>query len=158
MALYKIKKEYFDKLSLDSEFESDAKRLYCVVKQLYYKQKKIAVAVPLRSNINRNFQKNPDEYIATLPSYKTQIQKGNIAGWHIVKLVPISFNYTITEKKFGTEIQIAADIVLNYKKQEFLNKVKAILQRFESGEKIFGAIDFDKALETLEQLNNKSNN
>ena len=38
MALYKIKKEYFDILSLDTEFERDAKRLYCVVRQLDYKQ------------------------------------------------------------------------------------------------------------------------
>ena len=155
MALYKIKKEYFDELSLDDEFERDAKRLYCVVRNVPYKDEKITVAVPLRSNINRNFQKNEDEYIATLPSYKTQTQKGNIAGWHITKIIPLDFSQAITEKKFGAEIQVAESLVLNYKKEEFINKVKSFLKRVESGEKIYGAINFDAALKTLKELNNK---
>ena len=155
MALYRIKKDYFDKLIADPEFEADAKRLYCIVRQLDYKQKKIAVAIPLRSNINMNFQKNPNEYIVTLPSYKTQKSKGNIAGWHIVKLVPIAYEHVITGKNYSIDIQIAEDIALKYKKQELIDKIKDVLKRIECGEKIFGAIDFDAALAELERLNNK---
>ena len=123
MSLYQIKNSYFTYLSSDDEFEKDAKRLYYTIRNLKYKGEKITVAIPLRSNINSNFQKNTDEYIPTLPSVKTQKQKGNIAGWHILKMVPISFEQTITIKKFSVEIQVAHDIASNYKNDEMLNKV-----------------------------------
>ena len=155
MALFKIKNEYFNKLLLDDEFEKDAKRLYFIVRAITYKNEKIAVAIPLRSNINQNFQKNTDEYIATLPSYKTQIQKGNVAGWHITKMIPIDFRQCITVKSYGQDIQIAENIITNYKKEEFIKKVKKYVNRIESGEKPFGCIDFDNALNILKELNNR---
>lgn len=154
MALFKIKNEYFNKLLLDDEFEKDAKRLYFIVRAISYKNEKIAVAIPLRSNINQNFQKNTDEYIITLPSYKTQTQKGNVAGWHITKMIPIDFRQSITIRHYGHDIQIAESIITNYKKDEFINNVKTFVKRIESGEKPFGCIDFDKALNVLKQLNN----
>lgn len=156
MALFKIKNDYFNKLLLDKEFEKDAKRLYFVVRSITYKHQKIAVAIPLRSNINQNFQKNTDEYIATSPSYKTQTQKGNVAGWHITKMIPIDFRQAITVKNYGKDIQVAENIITNFKKEEFINKVKAFVKRIENGEKPFGCIDFDKALSILKQLSTTS--
>lgn len=156
MSLYQIKNSYFTYLASDSEFEKDAKRLYYIVRSLKYKGENVAVAIPLRSNINQNFQKNKDEYIPTLPSTKTQIQKGNIAGWHILKMIPISFKQTITIKKFSTEIQVAQDIANTYKHDEMINKVKMMLLRFEQEERPFGAIDFDKALEHLKNIDNNT--
>lgn len=156
MSLYQIKNSYFSYLISDDEFEKDAKRLYYVIRLLKYKGNSISVAVPLRSNINRNFQKNTDEYIPTLPSAKTQTQKGNIAGWHIVKMIPISFKQVITIKNFSADIQVAQDIAGIYKHDELLDKVKAMLLRFENGEKPFGAIDFDKALTNLQNIDNNT--
>ena len=155
MSLFQIKNTYFYYLSLDNEFEKDAKRLYYIIRLLEYKGEKITVAIPLRSNINRNFQKNTDEYIATLPSPKTQTQKGNIAGWHILKMIPISFEQAITIKKFSTDIQVAHNIASVYKNDEMIKKAKLMLGRFENGEKPFGAINFDGALSFLKSLNNK---
>lgn len=157
MALFKIKNEYFNKLLLDDEFERDAKRLYFIVKAISYKNEKIAVAIPLRSNINRNFQKNMDEYLVTLPSYKTQTQKGNVAGWHITKMIPIDFRQAITVKNYGENIQIAEKIITDYKKEEFIKNVKTFVKRIESGEKPYGSIDFDGALNMLKQLNREQN-
>ena len=154
MALFKIKNEYFNKLLLDDEFERDAKRLYFIVKAISYKNEKISVAIPLRSNINKNFQKNPDEYLMTKPSYKTQKQKGNIAGWHITKMIPIDFKQAITVKNYGNDIQDAEKSIIDYNKEEFIKNVKTFVKRIESGEKPYGSIDFDNALNTLKQLNN----
>ena len=151
MALFKLKNDYFQEMTTDPEFERDPQRLYYTVKRLEYKGEKIVVAIPLRSNINLNFQKTPDEYIATPPSYKTQTHKGNIAGWHITKMIPIDFAETITAKNLNSGLQIAEDIASKYNKQELIDKAKLMLQRFENGEKVFGAIDFDAALAKLKK-------
>lgn len=149
MALFRLQRDYFNQLSVDNEFEKDEKRLYYVVRQVEYKGEKITVAIPLRSNINPNFQKNPDEYIPTPPSPKTQTQKGNVAGWHIVKMIPIDFAETITVRNLNIGLQIAEGIVTQYSKQVFIDNINKMLRRFEQGEKVFGAIDFDAALEKL---------
>ncbi len=151
MALFKLRNDYFQEMVNDPEFEKDSQRLYYTVKKIEYKGERIVVAIPLRSNINLNFQKTPDEYIATPPSHKTQTHKGNIAGWHITKMIPIDFAETITAKNLNSGLKIAEDIASKYSKQEFIDKVKMMLQRFEKGEKVFGAIDFDTALKKLKE-------
>ena len=149
MALFKLKNDYFQEMLADAEFEKDAQRLYYTVRKLDYKGEKITVAIPLRSNINLNFQKATDEYIATPPSPKTRTRAGNIAGWHITKIIPIDYAETITAKNLNSGLQVAADIAAKYNKQELIDKTKSMLSRFEQGEKVFGAIDFDAALAKL---------
>ncbi len=63
MALYRLKADYFAELIKDKEFEKDSRRLYFSIRKIKYKNKILTVAVPLRSNINKNFQKNKNEYI-----------------------------------------------------------------------------------------------
>lgn len=62
--VYYLKQDYFNELVNDSEFERNINRPYFIVRNIMFKGNKISVAVPLRSNINKKFQTNPDEYIA----------------------------------------------------------------------------------------------
>lgn len=149
MALYRLKADYHNELeNADDEFMANVNRAHYIVTKLNYKGEKITVAIPLRSNINEQFQKNPDEYVVTPPSSNTETQKGNVAGWHILKMIPINSSDVYANRHLSEDLQIAEDTIKE-NKQEFFDKVKKMLKRFENGERVFGAIDFDAALERL---------
>jgi hypothetical protein len=90
MALLFMKNRYHEKLfeTQSGKFLYKEGRAYFRIPGLKYKGKKITVAVPIRSNINKNFQKNRDEYVATQPTEHTEV--GNYAGWHFIKMIPFS--------------------------------------------------------------------
>lgn len=117
---------------------------------------KISVAVPLRSNINKEFQSCSDEFIATPPTPHTLSGKGNIAGWHFTKEVPISFNNVYSFCPTDSDTTMALAIADTFKHDEFIKKAKELVKRIESGESVFGAIDFDEALRKLSELDNSS--
>ena len=149
--LFRLQKDYHDALTADPEFEANEYRPYFILKNLEYKGKRINVGIPLRSNINLHFSKNSNEYIATTPTDHTIVKKGNIAGWHITKMVPVSFDKVVgfdisKYPSLNAALIIANDIY----KEDMINKVKLLLKRLEAGEKVFGTIDFDKFIEKEE--------
>lgn len=152
MALFALKQNYYSVLDNQPEFEKKPTRLYYVVNKLTYKNKNISVAIPLRANINKKFQKNSDEYLATAPTAHTQ--SGSVAGWHITKMIPVNSEAIIKTKTSSPDLTVA-ELTVGVYKQDFINKVKAMLLRFENGEQVFGAIDFDSALTELDKLTQK---
>ncbi len=152
MSLFALTKDYYRELEKDPEFEKKATRLYYAVFKLKYKSENISVAVPLRANLNANYQKNRDEYLATPPTEHTQA--GAVAGWHITKMIPVNSDVLIKVKTQSQDLDIA-EYVVNQKKQDFIDKIKKMLSRIEQGEKVFGTIDFDAALRTLQQISEK---
>ena len=152
--VYYLKQDYFNKLLNDSEFERNINRPYFIVRNIPYKGKKISVAVPLRSNINKNFQTKPNEFMATIPTAHTLSGKGNIAGWHFTKAIPINFKHVISAVPSDPDINAALSLAEIYRHDEFIDKTKSIIAKIENGDDVFGAIDFDSAMEFLEELDN----
>lgn len=150
--VYYLKKIYFDTLLSDPEFERNINRPYYVIKNIEYKGKNISVAIPLRSNINKKFQSKPNEYIATIPTSHTLSGKGNIAGWHFTKAIPVSFDVLISSVPNDVNLNMALDIADNYKKEEFINKTKQLVSTLSEGNNVFGSVNFDKALENLDKI------
>lgn len=150
--VYYLKQDYFNELVNDSEFERNINRPYFIVRNIMFKGNKISVAVPLRSNINKKFQTNPDEYIATIPTPHTLTGKGNIAGWHFTKAIPINFKHVISAVPNDPDINAALSVAELYRYDEFINKTKSIIKRIEDNEDVFGVIDFDAAIERLKEL------
>lgn len=149
MSLFALTNDYYQELVKDPEFEKKSTRLYYTVFKLKYKNEDIAVAIPLRANLNANYQRNRDEYLATPPTEHTQI--GALAGWHITKMIPVSSDVIIKVKTHNPDLEIA-EYIVKQRKQEFIDKIKKMLSRIEKGEKIFGVIDFDAAIEKLRQI------
>lgn len=143
---FKLKKEYYNKLKLDKEFITDIARPYFIIKNLTYKNHIINVAIPLRSNINKYFASLKDEYVSTPPTNHTLTNKGNVAGWHITKMIPIKFNYVISHKIKDSKLNVSYAIACELCNEEIIHKTKLMLNRLENGEKVFGTIDFDKFL------------
>ena len=151
MKFKRLKREYHDKLIADTEFECNPRRPYYVIRQLDYKGTKIDVAIPLRSNINPNFSSKPDEYVATPPTSHTLIGKGNIAGWHITKLIPVKADKIVSRKiKSGSDTDIAY-MIADAQKAKLISSAQKMLNNFESGTTIFGAINFDEAIKKLDE-------
>ena len=145
--LFRLNKEYHDALSSDPEFEANENRPYYILKNLEYKGKRINVGIPLRSNINLHFSKNSDEYIATTPTEHTIVKKGNVAGWHIIKIIPVSFDKVAGFDATRNQSLNTAFTIADIYKEDMIKKVKLLLKRIETGEKVFGTIDFDKFIE-----------
>lgn len=148
--VFKLQQTHYNKLLSDPEFERDIDRPYYVIRDLPYKGGKVTVGVPLRSNINKDFARKSDEYVSTPPSDHTLTGKGNIAGWHITKLIPLDFSVIVGQSVLsGSSLEIPFEIANNFSNQEMVRKVKLMLQRFENGEIVFGAINFDNAISLL---------
>jgi len=141
--LYYLKPYLYFELSKDKEFCINIKRPYYIVKKLNYKNKIINVAIPLRSNINAKFQKDSQSYVLTNSSNHTRTH--NIAGWHFTKMIPIKLKY-VYKKSPMTKNAINC---LRINREEFRFKCNIMLKRFEKGEKIFGAINFDYYVKLL---------
>ena len=151
MAVKHLQKRYYEILdgTLNSEFVRKSSRAYFNLSDLKYKGGKISVAIPLRANINQNFQRSPDEIIATAPT--THTRPGFIAGWHITKMIPFDGSLFTQNTTGNIDLIIAEKIA-----QAYISKMKKaaqdFLDRLESGEIIFGAIEFDKAFNEMEKL------
>ena len=153
MKLFKLKKELYERLIKDAEFERDACRPYYIIRGLDYKGKKISIGIPLRSNINKKFNSKKDEFVATLPTDHTLISNGNIAGWHITKIIPIDYSLVVAYKiDQNPSLSISFEIANHYFHKDLMEKTKGMLKRFENGENVFGAIDFDWAIEIIEKM------
>ena len=150
--VFYLKSAYFSALCADPEFERNNQRPYYRVTNVNYRGRTIAVAVPLRSNINKAFQKNPDEFIATAPTPHTLTGKGNIAGWHFTKMIPIDPSLAMTVAPNNPDMVLALMIADSIKHSEFIEKTKRFVSRLEKGEFVFGAIDFDNALSLMDSL------
>lgn len=151
MALFNIMSHYHDDLMYDPEFECSLTRNYYIVVSLRYKGRPIKLAIPLRSNINIMFQRRSDEIVATVPTKKTR--PGCIAGFHITKAIPVNGAVLVKNnydpiKRLDLKL---AETVAESKYAELREKAQAYLNRVEAGENIFGAVDIDAALVSLQR-------
>ena len=154
--VFKLKQTFYNKMVGDTEFEKDLDRPYFIIRGLSYKGSKVTVGIPLRSNINKEFAKKTDEYISTPPSDHTLTGKGNIAGWHIVKMIPIDFSVVVGQSIVaGSSLEIPFEIANTFSNTQLIEKVKKMLARFENGEQVFGAVDFDGAIRKLNESKSK---
>jgi hypothetical protein len=150
VSLFNLKHTYHTDLCADAEFEHNPNRCYIIVGGIPYKNRKISVAIPLRSNINAGFQSKKDEYIATVPTGKTR--QGFIAGWHITKAIPIDGAVAVKLNIANRQDLQIAEKIAKMQAKLFKEKTTAFIKRVEAGEKIFGAIDFDAALQKMDVL------
>lgn len=80
------------------------------------------------------------------------VGKGNIAGWHFTKMIPIDPLLAMTIAPTNPDIILALVIADSVKRAEFIAKTKQFISRLEKGEAIFGAINFGRALTLLDSL------
>jgi hypothetical protein len=153
---FHLKNNYYSELINDPEFENNPSRNYIIVPKIKYKGRIINVAIPLRSNININFQKRKGEIIPTVPTPKTR--PGNIAGFHILKIIPVN---RATVVRYDYDMQARRDLALAeqiVKQSEDVLKqyIISFLSCLEKNEKTWAAIDFDNALQIADTLKAQS--
>jgi hypothetical protein len=146
-----LRPKYYNQLDtvLDREFLRDPKRPYISISGLVYRGEPVAVAIPLRANINRLFQSDADMYVATPATDHTRSE--NISGWHVTKLIPshraMFYNNVALADTTAESLTIA-----NMQLKKLRQSAQSHLTRIEKGIKVFGAIDFDRALAEMDKL------
>jgi len=126
----------------DKEFCLKPTRPYYVIEKITYKSKIISIAIPLRSNINIRFQHNKNSYIKVNATKHTLVEKGNVSGWQILKMIPIKRGLFFETETNNKNI-IEAVKIIKKKRKELLVKCRILLNKFAQNKKIYGAIDFD---------------
>lgn len=144
MKIHSISKNFFTLCSFDNELVFNTnRRPHLVVKNLIYKEKRHAFAIPLRSNI-----KAPKwQYFSLPPTSNTKNKR--VHGIHYIKMFPINKKYL--ESYFNNDRQhllIKKTIKKNTKiivkeSQEYIN-------RYEKG-------NIHRYATDIEQIHNKLN-
>ena len=82
-------------------------------------------------------------------------KSGNIGGWHISKIIPFDGSLFVESrsKTLPKGIQFA-DITARFYVKEMKESAQKLLDNIAAGEKPFGVIEFDKALEAMNALKN----
>lgn len=149
MSLFYLKRNFYSVLeSEDAEFLKKGNRPYYLLHGLLYKNKKIDIAVPLRTNIRDKYK---DEAIPLPPNEHTNV--GCFGGWHITKAVPVNGNVIYRNKTELTKYQQIAKTIADAYHEEMLHKVQELLNKKEKGVSVFGSLDIDNAVMRLSNFN-----
>ncbi|HPG92730.1 MAG TPA: hypothetical protein PK675_04895 [Clostridia bacterium] len=134
--------------TLNSQFDRKQKRPYFCITGLTYKGQSISVMVPYQANINKFFQKEP-EYIVQTP-LTLHTKPGNIAGWHIIKIIPSYRTLVYTSRASGDVIEAEKIAKQQYSKMQ--TSAQKLLNFYECGKYPFGSNEFDKALQEMDKI------
>lgn len=149
MKLIAIKRVLIERFSeADPEVLIKDHRPTVLIVRLKYRGKNQDFAVPLRSNIAPDAQK--DDYFA-LPNRSTT-KPNHHHGLHYIKMFPVSKKFY---ELYRTEGDVASKLYLAFidkHEKEIVNQCQAYLERFEKGICPPYCTDIDKLIEVLNTL------
>ncbi|MCL2176838.1 MAG: hypothetical protein FWB72_02670 [Firmicutes bacterium] len=147
MSIFFLTNETHEALKKDKNFTWKLRRPYFLVEGLVFKNKKISVAIPKRSNVSNKFA---NEVIRT-PNTSTTM-KGNISGWHISKFVPFDKELFIDGTGQTNPDILRAEQIGIWNTEKIKSEVQRYLNLIEQGNPPKYVIHLGKMLKEYEKL------
>ena len=147
MKLVSISKALLKLYNDDKEVLHKDGRPYVLILRLTYRGMWQDFAIPMRSNIPANAQK--EEYFALPP--RPQTRKGNRHGLHYTKMFPVSKKYLQKYHIEGNEFAILIKQIIEKNAKKIIAQCQAYLTNYEHGKHPLYSTSLDLLLEKLHE-------